>query len=562
MPDKKRILFVEHNLRNEKLGIMYLLAALKNRGHHADIVKIDEEDIHHKILDFRPDFVAFSVTTGEHITALKIAKEIKERYQIQNIFGGPHCTFFPEFCKTVDIDFMVAGQGERAIVDIVESRSKPGFVMGELAPDITKLPFPDREIFYQYDEFCNNPMKNIITSRACPYKCSYCFNHSYLSLTKMEDQSKKWFLRRSVDDVISEINDIRNKYPLEKLLFIDDNFISDRNWVDEFVEKYTQHVNLPWMCSMRVNTLDEDLAERLKNSGLVMVNYALESADPEVQQKLLNRGNINNGDIIRAISMFNRYGVRARMQNMIGLPLLNPLEDALNTLQFNMNHRVTDFWCSIFQTYPRTALGKYCVDHDFITEEELGYSANSFFDESRLNINNKKEIYALQKLWYFVIKGKIPLDLVQILIRGDFTPSIGSELQELRFSCSRKELYGLKEAAPKKPNNLICSRDITDQTISLIEESLKNLNLPDLFHEILAKVAFKPAELIDLAKYIRGEQVYPKPLYTINDKTGALLNPEVSIFNRGTVDPAASDIRNMPEEHFMNDITAIRRTLP
>lgn len=69
----KRVLFVERNLRNEKLGIMYLSAALKARGHHADLIQTDKEDLDDRLGDYRPDFVAFSITTGEHIFALSVA---------------------------------------------------------------------------------------------------------------------------------------------------------------------------------------------------------------------------------------------------------------------------------------------------------------------------------------------------------------------------------------------------------------------------------------------------------------------------------------------------------
>ena len=54
----KRILFIEHNLRNEKMGIMYLSASLKHRGHITDLVQTDKEDLSYKIRNFKPDFVA------------------------------------------------------------------------------------------------------------------------------------------------------------------------------------------------------------------------------------------------------------------------------------------------------------------------------------------------------------------------------------------------------------------------------------------------------------------------------------------------------------------------
>lgn len=567
----KRVLFVERNLRNEKLGVMYLSAALKARGHHADLIQTDKEDLDARVRDLRPDFVAFSITTGEHVGALQTAREIKRRHGIANLFGGPHCTYFPEIGFEADVDFVVQGQGEHAVVDIVEGRVSPGFHKAPMVEHLDALPHPDREIFYQYPEFRDNPMKNVITSRACPYKCSYCFNHSQLALTKVDHETKQWFDRRSVADVTTEIRLLQQRYPLDKVLFIDDSFIQSRAWLHNFLDGYTQDVRLPWMCSLRVNCLDEALAEKMFRSGLEMVNYAMESADPDVQQRLLHRGHISNADVIRSIALFARYGIRARMQNMIGLPLTNPLEDALNTLQFNLRHRVTDSWCSIFQPYPRTALGQYCVDHGFTTPDQLRHCSESFFDESRLDIADKNELYALQKLWYFIIDGQLPLDLVQILIRGKFTPRIGNDLQKLRFQCSRKKLYGLSDANPATAVDLRSRERWAVQpagdeagaagSAALVRAALRDTPLPDRFVELLTTVEFTDAPCSALLRYAAGERVYPSPLYTIDDASGELADPAVSIYRRGTPNADQHDIRTMPEEHFMRGMAEVRAQL-
>lgn len=571
MVDAKRVLFIERNLRNEKLGVMYLSASLKARGHHADLIQTDKENLDDKIKNYKPDFVAFSITTGEHIYALKLAREIKERYNILNIFGGPHCTYFPELGISPDVDFIVQGHGERAIIQIVEGHESPGFIKAEMAEHLDEHAFPDREIFYQYAEFRDNPMKNVITSRACPYKCSYCFNHSQMALTKLDGETRQWFDRRSIENVVSEINGIRDHYPLEKILYIDDSFIQTQSWLDAFLDGYTRQVKLPWMCSLRVNCLDESLAERMFHSGLEMVNYAMESADPDVQQRLLHRGHISNGDVIRAISLFDRFGVRARMQNMIGLPLKNPLEDALNTLQFNMRHRVTDSWCSIFQPYPRTSLGQYCVDHGFTTEDNLRHCSESFFDESRINIPDKDELYALQKLWYFIIDGDLSLDLVQILIRGRFTEKIGDQLQRLRFKCSRKKLYGIDDADIDMDINMRSRerwkiipkriQELNGHSEPLIRAALADSSLPDKFIDILSRVDYKAEIIRKFKKQIQGEQVFEQPIYTIDDRTGDLVDPDVSIYIRGTDQPDDNDIRNMTESHFMRNMAETRNAL-
>ena len=400
-------------------------------------------------------------------------------------------------------------------------------------------------------------MKNVITSRACPYRCSYCFNHSYLALTKANGETQKWFQRRSVENVLAEIALLRDQYGLEKVLFIDDCFIQDTRWLDAFITGYSASVGLEWLCSLRANRLDEALAGRLSDAGLSMVNYALESADPEVQQYLLNRGHIQNADIIRAIRIFNQFGIKARMQNMIGLPLTNPLQDALNTLQFNLRHKVTDSWCSIFQPYPRTALGRYCLDHGFIADSQLNACAESFFDGSLLNIPDKEVLYALQKLWYFIVDGNIPLDLTQILIHAGMPKQMGDRLQQLRFDCSRRRLYGLggeetDEGEPADEQSICIERDrgsCNDGT--LIRASLAGMKLPAGFIDIIAYLPLTDGDRNNLIRYLHGETVFGAPLNTVDDETGELRVPGDSIWRRGGT---GDDIRGMRTEHFMEAV--------
>jgi hypothetical protein len=78
---------------------------------------------------------------------------------------------------------------------------------------------------------------------------------------------------------------------------------------------------------------------------------------------------------------------------------------------------------------------------------------------------------------------------------------------------------------------------------------------------ILEQVGFGLRGREHLTKYLRGERVYDPPVYTINDETGELVNPTVSIYMRGTNDPAGADIRRMSTRHFMRRILDVRAVL-
>jgi anaerobic magnesium-protoporphyrin IX monomethyl ester cyclase len=439
-----KILFIESDLRNEKLGIMYLSAALKQAGHDTRLCWLEREDIHALMASYAPDFVAFSLVTGTHRALLTLAAELKKSYGVRVVAGGPHVTFFPGEIAPEAADYLVIGQGEKALVDIVEQRVDERIVSYPLA-DLDALAFPDRELFYRFAEFRDNPMKNVITCRDCPYSCSYCYNHTW----KEKFHGEPHFLqRRSVGNVLAELAAIKGSCPVEQFLFIDDNFLFNRAWVKEFCTRYPEEIGLPFLCSFSMNLFDEEILTDLKNAGLFMVNFALESADPAVQREVLNRGHVKNEHIEKGIALLRSYGIKTRMQNMIGLPVPDSLNDALGTLAFNKQNQVDDSWVSIFQPYPNTKLALYCAENGF-SEPDDTTCADSFFDRSCIAIDHPEEIKRLQKWWYFLVRYDFGQATVARLLQLDFNEERGLELQNLRYEYSRNYLYGLHDVNPR-----------------------------------------------------------------------------------------------------------------
>lgn len=436
-----KILFVKKRARVEELGIMYLSAMLKKNGHQTDMIQTELEDIDEKMVSFKPDFVCYSICTGEQKFALEINNALKEKYRFKSVFGGPHCTFFPEMANEKNVDFWIMGQGEIAILDVIEGREKNKIVHNPLIEDINEIPFPDREIFYKYDDFRKNPMKNVVTSRDCPYSCSFCFSHLWREIHKNE--SRKFFQRRTVDNVIEEIKQIRENYPLEKVQFNDDNFLPVGDWIDEFCEKYKQEINLPFCCSLTANLVKEETVKKLKNAGLEMVKFALESVNYSIRKDILNKPQIKNEDVIRTIRLLKKYNLKMRIFNIIGLPIENPLKDALDTLEFNQKVEPTESWVSIFQPYPKLKLTEYSIEKGYIDRDTIGQSADDYWTGTQLNLPDKDKISGLQKWWHFIIKHNIPMPVVDILISLPLSEEQGQKLQEMRFEHSRKELYGI-----------------------------------------------------------------------------------------------------------------------
>jgi radical SAM superfamily enzyme YgiQ (UPF0313 family) len=432
-----KILFIENKLRIDKIGFLYLSAILKNAGHSVDMIQDSIDNADNYLLKHPIDFVMYSVMTGEHLWFLKKNQELKKKHSFKTVMGGPHFTFFPEQgLEDPAIDYVVQGPGENSILDIVEGRCDQKLIKGHM-PDVNFLPPPDRSILYKYAEFGKSKMKRFITARFCLYSCKYCFNHLYKRL--YQDELHMLNQRVSPDKMITEILDVKEKYGLEMVYFNDDDFPGDPAWVTEFCTKYKEKVNLPYCGSMRANSVNRDMIKMLADSGCTFMNIALESANPETQ-KFLRRGKITNHQIEDACTACKEFGIKVRLQNMIGLPIEDPLKDALETLAYNIKINPTDSWSAIFQPFPKTDLWKESLKKGLITEQT---QAVNFYEGTQLKIKDADKINRLHKWWFFSIKYQFPMELIKILIELPLTEEQAKKIQELRWNMAKELLYGM-----------------------------------------------------------------------------------------------------------------------
>lgn len=370
-----RILFLLHSsaLFYEPLGIMYLASTLKRYGHECITCRIDTtSDLASEIKARKADILAVSTTTGMHNRYVKVCNRIREQFDTPVIFGGPHPTFFPEILKEEAIDFICRGEGEFPFLDLVTALEKGEDPTGirnidaktdgvekrnELRPfleDLDTLPFPDREVIGEY-KIIKKKWKSFMAGRGCPYRCSYCFNHSN---TKLADG--KYVRKRSVDNLIEEIREARERYGLRIVDFVDDVFIMHEAWLEEFAEKFPGRVGLPFGCNIRANLMNEGICKLLRKAGCVEVGMGVESGNDYLRNELLERG-LSRDQILEAARLVRKAGIHLTTQNMIALPG-ETVEDAMETVELNVKCRPDFSGFSFYQPYPGTKLCEYAME--------------------------------------------------------------------------------------------------------------------------------------------------------------------------------------------------------
>lgn len=427
-----KVLFVTHDgTSHEPLGLMYVSAALLRAGHKT---KACQQSLTLQTVDkWSPDFIAFQVLTGDQDRWGSVAKSIKQHHpKIKAIFGGPHYTYFAK-AKQPEADFLIRGDGENSIVDVVNGKQVPS--KATIIEDLSDIEFPDRTLFYN-DDFPgikNNVIRNFIATRGCIFKCKYCYNSS-------EDWQKmvpgKLRTRNHTPErMVEEIEKCFSEYGGELVSFQDDIFGIDMDWLEQFVSLYKK-IRIPFFAQLRPALITEERVKLLKEAGIHIASFAVESGNEKTRREILDRYESN--DLIKnGVSILQKYNIKFRMQNLLGLPVENPLEDALETLRFNIECKPTLSWCSMLQCFPGTKIADLVIEQGLVkSADDLMYMVNAtFFEECSLPIKDKLKIERLHRYWAATVRWPWIYWLVtKVLIHIDF----GSKFHHWIFNYTKQ----------------------------------------------------------------------------------------------------------------------------
>lgn len=417
-----KILFVTKPFVIDNLGIASLSASLKLNGHTVSLLEVDNEltaENKRQLVSFNPDVLAYSIYTGNHNFFLKLNKQIRTQILIKtkllSVFGGPHCTYFPDIINEEFVNAVFQGEADYLFNEYLDYNDKYT-VKYLLKPmqnpqSLDALPLPDRDIIYQNPKNANNPIKNIMTSRGCPFNCAYCYNSVYNTLFKGRPVRY-----RSIPLVIEEAERLVKNYPKTRYIFFeDDEFAAKLDRVEQFSQLWKQKVKLPYHVQLRIDLLTEDRIKLLKESGCNSVTFAIEHGNEDWRYKILNR-RISNKVILDGAEMLRKNGILFRTENMLAQPH-ETIEQALETLDLNIKCKATIGWTSLFQPYPKTPLGEYCREKGLF-DGNVDDIPQSFFDRTILKMPKKESIRFenLQRIFSFVCSYPFLRTLVPFLI--------------------------------------------------------------------------------------------------------------------------------------------------
>ncbi len=325
--------------------------------------------------EFQPDIVGITTMTIQYASALRVAKLVKAwRSNCLVVMGGAHANVMPRgMIDWPSTDIVVKGEAEEAFVELVRRYSSGSREFADIdgvitkdhrshldtAPlevrDLDQLPMPAREALLHPESFSAEDMGLMITSRGCPYRCSYCSNFS----------RKTRF--RSVENIFREISEVRSKYGTIQYMFKDDTFTLNRRRVDTFCSRLPSECGgVLWECATRLDLIDDPLIQMMKKAGCNRIGAGVESGDEEILKifdKQLTLEQIRTG-----ASVLNRNNMFWTAYFMVGLPMERE-EQIQKTVSLMRDIGPSYAAVGVYKPYPGTRLFEYARVRGLVDEQ-------------------------------------------------------------------------------------------------------------------------------------------------------------------------------------------------
>ena len=337
--------------------------------------KVGWKELKKEINIFQPDTLIISTTTStieRDLKACDLAKEIDKN--ILTVAKGT--IFFQEdeqlLSSFKNLDIAIRGETNEVAEEIAKGfelsrikgityREKNAIVRNAARPlieNLDTLPFPARhliknELYIRMDN--GNPQATIETGRGCPGQCIFCLSHQVSGYKQRQ---------RSPDNIIKEIKECISRHNIKDFHFRTDTFSADKKWVIALCEKIIKEkLNINWVCTSRVDAIDEEILSRMKKAGCWGISFGVESGNQQMLDRM--KKGIKIEQIKSTFNLCKKYKMDSFAYFIIGLPW--ETEETVNEsikLAMEIDPSLVDFF--IAYPFPGTEFYEIAVKEGLI----------------------------------------------------------------------------------------------------------------------------------------------------------------------------------------------------
>jgi radical SAM superfamily enzyme YgiQ (UPF0313 family) len=356
----------------QPLGIAYLGAYLKSKGYNVILIDAETQGLsNQQILQrcnaFHTDIYCISATTIVFYKAVELARYLKAQTpSIPIIAGGPHISCSPISSMEYGcFDVCVFGEGEITLYEIVHALENgrglsdiDGIVYREgdrviknagrlMIKDLDTLPFPARELLPPLSNYLPPPINykmvpcaTILTSRGCPYNCTFCDKNTFGSIYRI----------RTAENIIEEIKHLIHHHNIKEIAFVDDTFnINNERLNKLFALMKSNNINLPWTCMARINTASYEQLKAMKQANCWHISFGIESGSQDIIN-IIKKG-IDLDHARKVIKWCKEIGLQTKGFFMIGHPG-ETKQSIQETIDFGLSIPLTNIVVTINTPFP------------------------------------------------------------------------------------------------------------------------------------------------------------------------------------------------------------------
>ncbi|NLV74901.1 MAG: B12-binding domain-containing radical SAM protein [Chloroflexi bacterium] len=362
-------------------GLAILSACAKKAGHNVSLIDLRAmkgwEHFERELAARAPDAVAVTIMSADYNPAmrcLELAKQVNP--QVVTMVGGAHATIMPhELADNPIIDHIIIGEGENVFPEALDKLARGEAVEQIITgdhPDLDAIPYADHNLFIDewraqgyavtspeapFVQELPPPFVTMIAGRGCMYNCSYCQPaERHIFGRKVR--------RRSVANVIGELEMLRDQFNFASMMFHDDCLTEDREWVIEFCQAYrAAGFTQPFFCQSRADIIvkNDDMVALMAKVGLRGYFIGFESGSDRVLRFI--RKGTKRAQNLAAARICKKYGIAIWANYMLGLPT-ETKEEVLETISM-LKEIDPDYYSPAFYTpHPGSDLYDYCMEND------------------------------------------------------------------------------------------------------------------------------------------------------------------------------------------------------
>lgn len=447
----------------ENNAVRILAATLRAEGHHVVEIyfkdwisnhldpanEIQLANLGKVIKDEELDLVAISIRASAYAqSARDLTEYIHRELELPVLWGGMHPTLVPAECLDV-ADMVLQGEGELALLDLAD-RLRDGrddvygtenvsFRLGQedritnglrpLIADLDALRYRDYtthdhkyfiwgDNITQGDPMHGDPVFQMMGSRGCIYKCSYCYNSTY---KKDIYPGQKWFRVRSPLSMVDEIKHARTHWNMKRIRFDDEVFNFQMGWLEEFCEVYPREVGLPFEIFIEPKLVNETRMTMLRDAGLQSVYMGIQSSE-RVTGHLYDR-RVKNQSIADIAQLYHRLGIKPHFQLIYDDPVSTEDDKRKLFEMISTFPHPYDLYLFSMTVFPGSELNRKLLDSGLISEYDIdGLNNTRIFYQHRVNLAYPRPVedtfwIALTQM---LSKPFVPRALLRELAKSEF----------------------------------------------------------------------------------------------------------------------------------------------